>query len=866
MNNNPLLSWQAMLIKLLVFGLVTVGLQTPVGSIAGKLSLEKKGFGLQSYDIRDNKVYVTASGPRGGAYDERGVWVNPDGSFRIDHLPKGEYSLKIHATGYSTEYKNGVFVDDGKVTELANEVSLYILKPSVQIASNRKVFTSKEQPYFWANCSGTKDLTVRLYKTDITSLLAKYHENSDAAQGDQSDRPFTIGNGLEMYKGSETRETTFFAKQTPVLVLERRVDTSGDDWSNAQFKLDKPLPCGDYVGLAEAKSANGEMDWNIFWFNVSDIGLIVKQDRQKMLFRAIDLNTLKPAGDVEIQFLGANGKRSYPPQAKGLRTGTDGFLASKTVDVENTDYLIMGTRDKSRTYGNLWTTGNSNSDTYKTYFYTERPVYRLGQTVFFKGMTRFLGNNGLRNPAKGVRISAVIEDPNNNKVWDGSYVTNAHGCWTGLYKVPEDGHTGGYQMTLTYPDGSKDYQSFEIAEYRKPEYEVSVKPVDDRVIAGTQIKARVKASYYFGAPVANARVKYTVYAANDWGGRYRLMPRPSYYSYFDDWDSDDDQSYQRSSYGGDYISEGTVQTDAAGEALIDIETKKLPTPGPNPYDSDYGDKKYTIEAEVTDLSRQSVVSSGVCSVVAGQFALFVDSTNYVAIAGKPISATVTACDYDGKPVAHQSTMLKLERSIWDQKTSSYVGRETAGQVMVTTDDQGKATATFDTKDSLPTDNYIITAASSDSLGNAIYDQSYIWIASENYPYIRTGDDAKKETLAIKLDKSVYKPGEIAHAMVTAPTSGKDGAEAIVAIEGTSLQKYWTVPMNATAKLVDIPILASYEPNVYVTVTFVGPGHQYYNQSRAIRVTPAEHFLNLTIQTDKEKYKPGEMVKYTVKAV
>src|SRR5579883_2430776 len=222
MNNNPLLSWQAMLIKLLLFGLVTVGLQTPVGSITGRLSLEKQGFGLQSYDFKDNKVYVTASGPRGGAYDERGVWVNSDGTFRIDHLPKGEYSLKIHATGYSTEYKNGIFVDDGQVTNLAKEVSLYILKPSVQIASNRKVFTTQELPYFWANCSGTKDLTVRLYKTDMTRLYSGF--NDSTASGQQPDRPFTVSNSLDIYKGNETRETTFFANQTPVRVLNRRVD------------------------------------------------------------------------------------------------------------------------------------------------------------------------------------------------------------------------------------------------------------------------------------------------------------------------------------------------------------------------------------------------------------------------------------------------------------------------------------------------------------------------------------------------------------------------------------------------------------------------------------------------------------------
>lgn len=857
MNNNPLLSWQAMLIKLLLFAVVSVGLQRPVGSIVGSLSLEKKGFGLQSYDIRGNKVYVTASGPRGEPYDERGVWVKPDGSFRLDHLPKGEYSLKFHATGYSTEYQNGVFVDDGKITDLAKPVSLYILHPSVQVASNRKVFTSKECPHFWANCTGTKEVTVKLYKTDMLKLRDKTlaeeaaHPSETAEDGN---RPFAFGSNLELYKGTEARYPANFAKQKPVHVFTRELLVTGDDWANAQFKMDRPLALGEYVGLAEAKSATGETDWNLFWFSVSDLGLIVKQDRQQCFVRAIDLNTLKPVPHAGIRLSGEVGEAVY--------TGADGFVTAKTASLG----MVIGTMGQSRAYGNIWTSGEeSGSGTYKTYFYTERPVYRLGQTVYFKGLTRILGGNGLRTPAKGLAVSAVIEDPQNNKVWNGSFRTNAHGCFNGLYKVPEDGHTGGYQLVLTYPNGNKDYESFEVSEYRKPEYEVSITPLQERVIAGNKLKARLKASYYFGAPVSNARVKYSVYAADDYGNRLRLLPRPSYYSYFDDWESDDSDSWRTYSYGGDYISEGTAQTDATGEALIEIDTKKLVPPGPNPYDAAYQDKKYTIEAEVTDLSRMSVVGSGSCSVVAGSFALFVETQNYVVLAGQPLSVTVSALDYEGKPIINQSATVKLQRRIYDQSKSEYVGWESAGTVNITTDHQGKAICVFNTKNSLPTDTYVVTAEASDSLGDNIYDQTGLWIASENYPYVRSGDEAKKQTLSVKLDKPVYKPGDIAHAMITAPVSGTEGAEAIVAIEGTKLQKYWTVPMNATAKLVDIPIQSSYEPNAYVTVTFIGLDHQFYNESRVIRVSPQEHFLNLSIATDKDRYSPGDMVKYTITA-
>jgi uncharacterized protein YfaS (alpha-2-macroglobulin family) len=659
--------------------------------------------------------------------------------------------------------------------------------------------------------------------------------------------------------------------QKPLQVLNRDLKGQGDDWANAQFKLDKPLPLGDYIGLAEVKSANSETDWNVFWFSVTDLGLIVKHDPEKFVVRAIDLTTLKPVPHAALEFIDEDNSKIYPSRSRVIQTGPDGFATVKSHDIEGTlngpNLLLVGSFERSRAYsGSSDTSYESSTSRYRSYFYTERPVYRLGQTVYFKVLSRSLDADGFHTP-KGITVNAAIEDPDNNGIWKGKFRCDDHGCFSGSFNIPEEGKTGAYQVIITYPDSSPQYNSFEVLEYRKPEYEVTVSPLEPRIVAGDKLKARVKASYYFGAPVANARVKYSVYASNDYESRYRLMARPSYYSYFDDWgDEDAEASGYAGSYssGGDYITEGTVQTDAAGEAIIEIETKKLTPPDKGPYDSDYLDKTYEINAEVTDLSRMSVSGSGGCSVTAGAFALFVQPDNYVAGAGSPIAATLTAVDYDGKPVTGQAVTVQLVRWIWDGAADIYRGTEKDGELSVVTDAEGKAKFAFETKHSLATDNYSITATAKDTLGNTIYDQSRVWIANEDYPYVRNGTEAEKQSLTVTLDKKVYKPGETALAMITAPVSGKEGVDAIVSIEGPKILKYWTVPMTATAKSFTIPILSSYEPNVFVNVTLVGAKAQYYNESRIIRVSPQQHSLNFNIATDQQKYHPGDTAKYTIK--
>lgn len=859
-NNNPILSWEFLLLKILLLALTTVLLAKPAGSICGQIAMEQEGFNLFSYDMKKNNVYAVAIGPHEGQEQERGVWIGKDGKFQINQLPIGEYSLRIRVPGFSTTYENGIFVEESKVTMLPQSVKLEISHPSVNIASNTRVFTSKEAPRFWVNASSATSLKVKVYKKDLLEVLraGRDHENLG----------IEISPELSLYKAysddnTKKKSKNLFASMEPMRTWERSLRPDCQDWAHEEFKFSEPLPPGDYFASAEVVNTRGEIDSNMIWFSVSDIGLIVKQDQEQTLVRAIDLNTLRPQPNVDLVLFDHyySNERVISPSCKA-KTGQDGF-ARINLPAEyrgNTTLLVTGFLDKQHAYGGL-SIYQSAADFHRTYFYSERPVYRLGQTVYFKTICRDLEDGGLKNPGQNQVMTVVIEDPDNQKLIEQTYKTNAHGTFNGSFVLPQDGKTGAYQLAITYPDGSVNYQRVEAAEYRKPEYQVDVISLNERVIAGNKARARVKANYYFGAPVTHAKIKYSIYSAYDWSTRYKLTPRPDYYAFFDDWSEGSDYNE-----GGDFIKEGYAETDDTGEAIIEFDTKAIANSPDAVFSDAYSDRKYRIEAEVTDISRLSVLSSGSIPVTVGDIELFIQPTSSIITAGEVLSSDVTVVDYHGDPAANIPVHLSLMRRPWDRVKSEYKNPQLFEETNVTTDASGKAHVSFNTKAKFESDTYYIVGSCLDNQKHHIMSETSIWVASENFPYVLNDNEAKKEPLSVRLDKQVYRAGEKAKVMITAPVTGQEGAQAIVSIEGSKLHSYQIVEMKSSATVVEIPINKSYAPNVYVTATFVGKKHQFYSQTQMIKVSPLDRFLNISVNTDKPKYKPGETAKYTIKAL
>ena len=154
--------------------------------------------------------------------------------------------------------------------------------------------------------------------------------------------------------------------------------------------------------------------------------------------------------------------------------------------------------------------GAEGSKELTSYVYTDRPVYRPGHTVHIKGVLRKKKGDELDLPDVST-LHLRVTDADNKPVLDKDVPVSGHGTVTADLTLASDAGLGYYTVSLL-KDGQEisDGGDFYVEEYKKPEYQVTVKPVVQRVLQGNSLQAVIEAKYFFGEPVANAKVKYVV--------------------------------------------------------------------------------------------------------------------------------------------------------------------------------------------------------------------------------------------------------------------------------------------------------------------------------------------------------------------
>ena len=155
-------------------------------------------------------------------------------------------------------------------------------------------------------------------------------------------------------------------------------------------------------------------------------------------------------------------------------------------------------------------------DNLLSYVYTDRPVYRPQQRVYFKGILRGRTEQGYKL-LPGGNVSVTVDDAGGGRVFEGEVSLSSRGTFAGELDLPEEAPLGTYNITATTADGGTASGYFEVQEYKKPEYKVSVTVPQQYVNAGERARYTVSARYFFGAPVARAEVKYYVYRSRYYG-------------------------------------------------------------------------------------------------------------------------------------------------------------------------------------------------------------------------------------------------------------------------------------------------------------------------------------------------------------
>jgi hypothetical protein len=640
-----------------------------------------------------------------------------------------------------------------------------------------------------------------------------------------------------------------------------------DKFARVLLRLDDQKPLGPgyyYLGLSAAPVTASHRFVQGALFIVANDNLMLKATQNEALAWLVDSETGQPVPDANLVFYNDTwvevGKAS---------TDKDGLAHMK--DVVNVQYvqsvdekhlaltaLAWGsgvTEGQSGIWTDYWTPVKNTF----AYTYTERPLYRPNQPVYIKGIVR--ANDDLHYSLPGLeQVNLTIENEQ-GKVFSGNVALSINGTFASEYQLGADAPVGNYTISIRETPGSDtvlSWSDFRVAEYVKPEFQVSAAVDRSIILTGDEVKFSLDAAYYSGGSLSNANVAWFM----EMQPYYYSAPKPYDGYSFNDFDYYD-YYYNGGSgtKGPPVIKEGQGQTDENGHFEL-AQTMEL--------DKDSPSQQVAFSANVTDVGGNLVGSSTSLTVLGSAVHAGIRPENYVGKAGDVQTFNLVVLDVDGKPVAKQAVSVAFVEQRWFsviRKDENGVSRwETSvknipsGSATAITDENGLASASFTPAKG---GEYKATVTARDEKGRPSRGSSYLWVSSSDYVAWRQTNDRSFQLVA---DKDSYNPGETAKILIAQPFEGENYA--LITTERGHIYEKKVVRLENNSTLYELPVTSDMAPVMYVSVMVVKAADgktpaDFKMGMLRINVNPARQSIFVNLQSDKTTARPGDTVTYTV---
>ncbi|OGV56499.1 MAG: hypothetical protein A2X45_03215 [Lentisphaerae bacterium GWF2_50_93] len=631
--------------------------------------------------------------------------------------------------------------------------------------------------------------------------------------------------------------------------------------------------------LVTAKLADGNVSRIIVWLN--DTVILRKQGNGNAIYYVSDAATGSPLSKIKLDFFGFMQKpidRKLLDKVTGRHYNVE--TKSFTVEANETGLAIIGpetmpqgfqwiggtSADSGRTaylgFNGIWY-GNYYDAEYnqtKIYIITDRPVYRPDQETNFKVWVRKAkyDQEDVSDFANRA-MTVIIRNPKNEEIYKKTLTADQFGGVEDKIKLPRSATLGVYSIYVEKLGG---HGTFRLEEYKKPEYEVLVEAPKEPVKLGDKITATIKAKYYFGAPVANAKVKYKVqryvHSVNwyppmywDWfygPGYWWFACDYNWYPGWREWGCKSPRPwwFPVRNDPPELVMENEVQIGEDGIVKIEIDSSVAKAM--------HGDKdhRYEISAEVVDQSRRTIYGKG--SVIAARkpFSVYgwVDRGFYQV--GDAVNASFAGRTVDGKPVKGEG-FLKLMKITYanDGKPSE----KTIQSWKVDTNDEGRASQQIKAADK---GQFKISYVLKDAKGNSIEGGYIFTVHAQGEP----DNDYRFNDIEIVNDMTEYQDGETAKILIRT-----NQADSTVLFFTRPANSVYLAPkiirMKGKTAFEEIKISKKDMPNFFVEAVTVSNG-KIYTSVKELVVPPEKRVLNVDIFPLKEKYKPGEKAKAKIK--
>lgn len=803
------LSGLLFLAGLFVFAALILILEKPTGSLQGRV-VGEDGSSLAGAQVSLDAWPVA-----------RKVSSDSAGQFRFDQLPIGTYYVSVNRRGYQSTYLQNYKITEGQVVDLG-QVTLKEMTPNLSVSVWNNTKLPEEKIVLSASGAKVASIHFEAYRIDLPAFLASGKKYDMLDRNDVDPKPWS--------------EAT--------LVKEWDEKVPEADIPEFDLKIKSPI---EGQGLFLIRSSAASLDrkqvfTGNFLVNRTDLGFITKRDESKVVVYVANMSNPAPASGVEVALYEDGGEtRRQSTNADGLaefdiKGSGAASLFAVTGHGESIAYAFVpsGSYDDGME-GEGSDEGEEGAESqpapegtkFQTFLYTERPLYRPGQKVYFKGIARWQGRDGdYKTPPTG-SVSLSIEDPKGNIIWEAEKQRNAMGSFWGDFDLGEEADLGYYRVKAIV-GGQEFSKDFEVDEYRKPEFKVEIRPDKERYYNGDKIQFLVDTQYYFGAPV-EADISYTVYKSN----YYYVAPGEGYLS--DIWDEGE-------YYGGygEFVSEGKGKTDPQGHLNVEVPTAESEL-----------DQRYTLRVTATDITNRQVTTENSAIATAGDFYFRAERIEFLAVPKKPYPLTVVTRDYDGKPVS-RSFEVRIERELWDPIAAQYDYKK-EGTVKGQTGDSGSTDLKFEFDRG---GYYRLAMIGKDSGGRKVRSDDYVWVSGSAQD---SEDFGLQRELKIVTDKKKYEAGETAKIFLVGPV--KNGS-ILLSIEGMGIYQYQMVKLDGFSKEVQVPLKAEWEPNIFVSATTIGK-KEYYEGSAELAISPKEHYLDVEIKPSAETFRPAGNVTYTI---
>ena len=482
--------------------------------------------------------------------------------------------------------------------------------------------------------------------------------------------------------------------------------------------------------------------------------------------------------------------------------------------------------------------GNGDSDTRRALGTTDRPVYRPGQTVNFRQIltTR---KGGDWSPLVGASVSVNVSNPKGENIFSKEYKSSEFGTLNDSFELPAETPLGVYQISVSGQNGASGPTQFRVEEYKRPEFEVTVSAPSEAKKPGETVAARINASYYFGGPVANAKVKYTVRKSSWWANYHFPTPFDWLYASWGVGDYDTGRRNIGGEGSGAIVKEGEVVTDEKGFAELSFKTDELAPIDENNWWARYSNPLYTIEAEVTDASRRTIETQGEVKVARQQYFAFLKTDRGYFQKGDRVPLELRTQDANDEPLAAAGKMVVYRLLPGDKEEPVY-------EEAIATDASGRAFWTWEARES---GQFRVEYQATDAWGQSVKAQEPIWVVGENVGAIRL------RGVTILLDKATYAEGETIKARLVAD---KPGATVLLTQEvGNEVLRRDVYKIEGQSREIAIPVDKTKVPNFFLAAA-LAQDFEVFQAQVEVFVPPVRQLLSIEVKGDKETYKPGEV--------